>query len=76
METLILETLEKIPEDTLVVFLSENPDKRTLAYKTLSKKAEVKDFSLSGEDAVYQHLSKKYHSLIEAPALQRLIYLK
>ena len=42
LEKTILENIEKIPEDILVVFLSENPDKRKTAYKKLSKLAEVK----------------------------------
>ncbi len=76
METLILENISKIPAETLVVFLSENPDKRTLAYKELSKIAEIKNFSLEGEDAVYQHLAQRYSTIIEAQALKKLIFLK
>lgn len=75
IESLILEHLSKIPEDTLVVFLSENPDKRTLAYKELSKIAEIKNLSLDGEDAVYDYLSKKYKN-IDPTALKRLVFLK
>lgn len=76
LELFILQLLPKIPEDTLVVFLSENPDKRTLAYKELSKIAEVKSFSLEGEDAVYQYLTQRYGSIIESLALRKLIFIK
>lgn len=75
METLILDHLSQIPDDTLVVFLSENPDKRTLAYKELSKCAEVKTLSLEGEDAVFDYLSKKCKN-IDGQALRKLILLK
>ena len=76
MESLILQSLEKVPEEVLVVFLSESPDKRTIGYKTLSKLADVKKFSVEWENEVYQILSKKYWSYIEPQAIQTLIHLK
>ncbi|MEI7919299.1 MAG: hypothetical protein WCH65_03715 [bacterium] len=35
----------KIPEDSLVVFVSSTPDKRLKLYKFLEKNATVKEFS-------------------------------
>lgn len=75
IETILLEYLPKVPEDTLVVFLSENPDKRTSGYKELSKIAEIKNFSLEGEDGVFQYLSQKYKN-IDSEALRKLIFFK
>jgi hypothetical protein len=34
----------KIPEDSLLVFISNNPDKRLKLYKFLTKNATVKEF--------------------------------
>lgn len=76
LETLILDTLETVPEEVLVVFLSLNPDKRKSWYKQLSKVAQVKTFDISWEDQVYSILWKKYGSNIESDALRRLIFLK
>jgi len=76
IEKNILENLTNIPEETLVVFLSENPDKRKTWFKQLSKKAEVKNFSLSWEDEVFGILTKKYWNNIDSRALQRLIFIK
>ena len=76
IEKTILETLDQIPEDTLVVFLAVSPDKRKTSYKTLSKLAEIKEFSTSGEDEVVAILQKKYWDIIEYSALRRLVLLK
>lgn len=76
IEKLILEQSSNIPEEVLVVFLSENPDKRKSWFKSLAKIAEVKEFSVSWEDAVYALLSQKYWNRIASQALQRLIFLK
>ena len=76
VEKLLLEILEQIPEETLVVFLAVSPDKRKASYKTLSKLAEVKEFSLAWEDQVIWILQKKYWEIIEYPALQRLVHYK
>lgn len=76
VEKNILENLDKIPEETLVVFLSENPDKRKTWYKTLSKIAEVRDFSVSWEDEVFRILASKYSWKIDNAALQKIIFFK
>ena len=76
MEKTILENIENTPEETLVVFLSENPDKRKTWFKQLSKLADVKNFSVSWEDEVFQILTKKYWNNIDSRALQRLIFIK
>ena len=76
IEKLILDSLPQVAEETLVVFLSENPDKRKTGYKQLSKIAEVKQFSVSWEDEVFTILSNKYKNIIDSRALQRLIFIK
>lgn len=75
MEALILENLKYVPAETLVVFLSENPDKRTLSFKEVSKIADIKDFSLEWNEALFQFFSKKYPQ-IDTDALLELIRMK
>ncbi len=76
IENSILENLDKIPEETLVVFLSENPDKRKTAYKKLLRFAETRLFSVSWEKDVLRILSQRYSWKIDIQALLKLIYLK
>ncbi|MDA9128906.1 hypothetical protein N9J72_00320 [Candidatus Gracilibacteria bacterium] len=76
IEKLILDSLKNIPEETLVVFLAVSPDKRKVSYKTLSKLAEVKEFSTAGEDQVIHILQKKYGDTIDYVALQKLVHYK
>lgn len=75
-ENIILNALENIPEEVLVVFLSDNPDKRKIWYKTLAKLAEIKNFVISGEDEVYHILSQKYWDIIDSGSLKTLIFMK
>ena len=76
IEKTLIDSLDYIPEETLVVFASLSPDKRKSSYKTLSKLAEVKEFSTAWEDQVVSILQQKFSSIIEYPALQRLVYFK
>lgn len=76
LESYILDSLEQIPEDVLLVFLSVNPDKRKTWFKKLSKVAEVKNFSVSSESEVFDLLQKKYQNKIDSNALNRLIFIK
>lgn len=76
IEKIIIETLENIPEETLVVFLSVSPDKRKTSYKTLSKLSEIKEFSSSGEGDTIQILQKSYSDVIDYRALKLLVMLK
>ncbi len=76
IEKTILASLEDIPEETLVVFASLSPDKRKVWYKTLSKLAEVKEFSTQGEDQVIQILQNKYSETIDHNALRQLVFYK
>jgi len=76
LEEQILSLLEEIPKEVLLVFSSHNPDKRKKWWKTLSKLATVKEYSINWEDEVFQILSNKYKALIEPTALRRLILLK
>lgn len=76
LEAGILSILEKIPEEILVVFLSIDPDKRTSAYKTISKLAEVKVFTLETPEQAVSQLARTYRGKIDSQALQLLVYYK
>ncbi len=76
IESFLLKSLDDVPEEILIVFLSVNPDKRKAWYKKLSKIAEIKTFDISWEDQVYHILTKKYWVCIDSSSLRRLIFLK
>ncbi len=76
VESFILESLPKAGEEIIIVFLSENPDKRKAWYKSLSKLAEVKEFSLANDEDVSAYLRNKYKNCIDANALSKVNYLK
>ena len=58
------------------MFVSVNPDKRKAGFKQLKAVAQIKEFSVSGEDEVYNILSRKYGKHIDGNSLRRLVFLK
>lgn len=76
IEKKILDCLEHIPEDIIVIFAAANPDKRKAAFKSINKVSEIKDFSISSYDEIYNLLSQKYSQKIRSEALKKLIFLK
>lgn len=44
LENHLLDDLDKVPEDVVLIFVSYKPDKRRKNYKTIKKKAQVKEF--------------------------------
>lgn len=76
LENILVENLKNIDIETLVVFISENPDKRKAWYKALKKVAELKEFSLKWDFELQSELQKLYPNTIENSALERLIFLK
>lgn len=76
IENFILSSLSNAGDEIFIVFLSENPDKRKIGYKSLASMAEVKQFSLSSDEDVSGFLRKKFTSQIDWNALSKIIYLK
>lgn len=72
----ILSLIDKIPEETLVLFVSHAPDKRKSAFKTIQKIAEEKEFSLTWENQVLEILRKKYPDISDISALEKIVFLK
>ena len=75
LEAQILWLLAEIPEEVLVMFVSVNPDKRKAGFKQLKAVAQIKEFSVSGEDEVYNILSRKY-GISQRYASQKVIKKK
>jgi DNA polymerase III delta subunit len=59
-ESSFTEIIEKIPEEIIVVCAGSNPDKRKSGYKILSKLAQIKDLSLSGDSEILDLLQQKF----------------
>jgi len=76
LEEQIISLIPDIPDEVLLVFSSINPDKRKKWWKAIQAAAKIQEFSISGEDEVFQILNRKYKSQIEPTALRRLISLK
>lgn len=76
LEEYFLSRIENIQEDTFVVFLSHNPDKRKKSYTFFKQHATIKDFSLQNTHNVSTLLSQKYRNIIENAALEKLVFLK
>jgi len=54
----------KIPEDSLVVFISSTPDKRLKLYKFLEKNATVKEFSQLKNNDIEEFVKKELSDCI------------
>ncbi len=76
IEWIIQQSLESIPSEILVIFMSESPDKRLSWYKTIAKNAEVKDFSIAQDSDIFSKLHTVFWDSIDNSALQRIIKLK
>jgi DNA polymerase III delta subunit len=61
----------KIPDDSLLVFISSTPDKRLKLYKFLEKNANVKEFSQLKNNDLEQFVKKELSdSLIDHATIQ------
>jgi len=76
IQDLLLQYLEKIPENNIVLFSNVNPDKRSKFYKTLSKLAEVKEFSTVNDSDIINIISQKYNWKVSPQAINLLIKYK
>lgn len=72
----ILSHIDETPEDTILVIMVENPDKRKSHYKKLAKTATLKEFISENEGIIFQTLQSRYTSKINSEALKYLITLK
>jgi DNA polymerase III delta subunit len=71
-EFVILESLEKIPDTTVVLFVSTEPDKRKSLYKELYKVATLKEYEKLEWNALREYIRKKLPH-IDVTALARFI---
>ncbi len=76
LENTILQHIHEIDDETFVLFVSENPDKRKSGYTTLKKIAKIQDFSLKNDTDVIGTLQNMYASQIGTNALKKLVFLK
>jgi hypothetical protein len=55
-----INSLQKIPENNILVFAYFNPDKRLKLYKELEKNTEKREFFLGNENETFTIIGKKY----------------
>ncbi len=73
---LILELLPNLSDDTIVVFSSINPDKRSKLYKYISKNADLQEFNSNDVGDISGVIMRKFPASIESSALQLLCQYK
>lgn len=71
-ELIILEALEHIPETTVVLFVSTEPDKRKALYKKLTAIATLKEYEKLEGNALREYIRKRLPHM-DVTALSRLI---
>lgn len=71
-ESIILEALDNIPETTIVLFVSTEPDKRKALYKRLISIATLKEYEKIEGNALKEYIRKKLPH-IDVTALVRFI---
>lgn len=71
-ESIILSALDQIPETTVVLFVSTEPDKRKALYKKLLTIATLKEYEKLEGNALREYIRKKLPH-IDVTALVRLI---
>jgi len=64
-EEFFLQNLDKIPQESVVIFVSYKPDKRTKLYKELLKVATIKEFKKSSPAQLAQYLRQNFPDLSE-----------
>ena len=75
-QDLLLEYLDKIPENNIVLFSSANPDKRSKFYKKLKKIAEIKEFNAWSDNELFSIINSKFNWKINNQAINLLIRYK
>ncbi|MDD2892236.1 MAG: DNA polymerase III subunit delta [Candidatus Gracilibacteria bacterium] len=71
-ESVILEILDNIPETTVVIFVSTEPDKRKALYKKLISVATLKEYEKLEGNALREYIRKKLPHM-DISALSRFI---
>lgn len=74
-ENIIIENLNKIPDENIVIFSYWNPDKRKKIFKELSKISEIKLFDDTIENSK-SYLENKYKWKISKSAVELLLKYK
>ncbi len=72
----ILELLPKLSDDTIVVFSSVAPDKRSRLYKYLQKNADLQEFNTTDAGDIWVVIMRKFPNQIDSSALQLLCQYK
>lgn len=72
----VLELLSKLSDDTILVFSSVNPDKRSKLYKYLSKNADLQEFNSSDAWDIWVIIMRKFPGQIDSSAIQLLCQYK
>ncbi|NDK19332.1 DNA polymerase III subunit delta [Candidatus Gracilibacteria bacterium] len=72
VEAIILAALDQVPETTVVLFVSTEPDKRKSLYKRLIEVATLKEYSNLEGNALREYIRKKLPH-IDITALSRFI---
>lgn len=71
-ESIILGALEQIPDTTVVLFVSTEPDKRKALYKKLTATATLKEYEKLEGNALREYIRKRLPHM-DVTALSRLI---
>lgn len=72
----VLELLPRLSDDTIVVFSSVNPDKRSKLFKYLKQNWELQEFNSSDASDISWVIMRKFPGKIDSSALQLLCQYK
>jgi hypothetical protein len=59
-EDFFLKNIDKIPTETILVFVSKTPDKRKSIFKKIKEVAQIKEYILENEEATVDFFSKRF----------------
>lgn len=76
LSNFFINSLDKIPENNILIFHFPTPDKRQKLYKEIEKKATKKEFNLNDESQTYNYINKKYKETISPSAINTIIRYK
>ncbi len=75
IDSLILSCLDNIPDNNIVLFIQQNPDKRLTLYKKLLQIATIKEFSNLSWDSLKDYIRSRLLN-IDSLAIKKLIEYK
>lgn len=76
IDTFFLSILLHIPEDNIVIFVNNNPDKRTKIYKKIIEIGQQKLYPFFTKEDIVSFVLKRYNSQISEEAADLLSYYK